>query len=299
MAPAPVERQANGFQPPPSSILATHVVHGEGVPDLDRHHFNQLLTEALGSDAEGQPNLGDDVSVNHKLICIIFQVGIQPALEETPFQTSAAPGKVDVQLRRCLAVLQVAIERSPQVLFVKSDPPGRDVPGPLCPLYYWLIPRLLPLLSLCQDVEARDAVLDVFNAMLEVDRNCGTPYLCDNVLDFMRCCVLGKMSVAHITLLERPLLTSGRSRANCHLMSNIPSAQGYHHRCRRLHYYSRHCVSWNRHNPAELEVSFSSPAVSDVGPCAEGHFEKLPLGTEQDPVLESVHTLPAPCGRSS
>ncbi|KAG9780233.1 hypothetical protein KCU88_g3816, partial [Aureobasidium melanogenum] len=196
MAPAPVERQANGFQPPPSSILATHVVHGEGVPDLDRHHFNQLLTEALGSDEEGQPNLGDDVLVNHKLICIIFQVGIQPALEETPFQTSAAPGKVDAQLRRCLAVLQVAIERSPQVLFVKSDPPGRDVPGPLCPLYYWLIPRLLPLISLCQDVEARDAVLDVFNAMLEVDRNCGTPYLCDNVLDFMRCCVSGLVQIA-------------------------------------------------------------------------------------------------------
>ncbi|EXJ80858.1 hypothetical protein A1O3_07144 [Capronia epimyces CBS 606.96] len=170
MAPAPAARQANGFEPPPSSILATHVVHGQGVPDLDRHHFNQLLTEVLGSDGDGQPSLGDDVSVNHKLICVILQVGIEPALEETPFRTAAASGKADAQLTRCLAVLRVAIERSPQVLYVKSDPPGKDVAGPACALYYWLIPRLLPLISSCQNVAARDAVLDVFTAMLEADR---------------------------------------------------------------------------------------------------------------------------------
>lgn len=193
MAPAPGPRQANGFEPPPSSILATHVVRGEGVPDLDRHHFNQLLTEVLGTDEEGQPNLGDDVFVNHKLVCVIFQVGIEPALEETPFRTAIASGKVDAQLKRCLAVLRVAIERSPQVLFVKSDPPGKDVAGPECPLFCWLIPRLLPVIPFCQDIEARDAVLGVFDAVLEADSKCATTYTCGNVLQYMRSCVSGTL----------------------------------------------------------------------------------------------------------
>ncbi|EXJ90418.1 hypothetical protein A1O1_03519 [Capronia coronata CBS 617.96] len=204
MALAPGARQPHGFEPPPSSILATHVVRGQGVPDLDRHHFNQLLTEVLGSNDEGQPNLGDDVSVNHKLICIIFQVGIEPALEENPFRAAAASGKVDAQLRRCLAVLQVAIERSPQVLFMISDPPGKDVTGPPCPLYYWLIPRLLPVIPLCQEVEARDAVLDVFNAMLEVDKKCATAYSCGNVLEFLRRCISGLVKITASLHIRHP-----------------------------------------------------------------------------------------------
>ena len=196
MAPVPAARTVNGFEPPPSSMLATHVVHGIGVPDFDRDSFNQLLAEALGVDEQGQPNLGGDVLVNHKLICIIFQVGIERTLEENPFQNAAAAGKADSQLRTCLEVLQVAIERSPQVLFVRSDSQSGDSSGQTCMLYCWLIPRLLPLMASSQNGEVRNAVLEVYSAMLEADKKCTTTHSCDTILGFIRACVSGKNSHA-------------------------------------------------------------------------------------------------------
>ncbi|KAK5028779.1 serine/threonine-protein kinase M1 [Exophiala sideris] len=194
MAPMLAGRETNGFQPPPSSMLVTHVVHGNGVPDFDRDSFNQLLAEALGSDEQGHSNLGADVSVNHKLICIIFQVGIERALEENPFQTAAVAGKADSQLKTCLEVLQLAIERSPQVLFVKSDSQGSDVPGN-CALYTWLIPRLVPLLARGNS-GIHDSVLQVFDAMLEADRNCATANPCHAILEYMRATVSAFIAIA-------------------------------------------------------------------------------------------------------
>ncbi|KIX02531.1 uncharacterized protein Z518_08472 [Rhinocladiella mackenziei CBS 650.93] len=196
MAPVPVARQPNGVEPPASSILATHVVHGEGVPDFEQDSFNQLLAEALGSDEQGRPNLGADVSVNHKLICIIFQVGIEPALDDNPFESAAAAGKVNSQLRTCLEVLQVAIERSPQVLYVKSDPQGNQTSAQGHPLYSWLVPRLLSLITSCKNDHDRDAILVVFDTILEADRKSTAPCSCGNVLEFMRVCVSGILSLA-------------------------------------------------------------------------------------------------------
>ncbi|KIW57017.1 hypothetical protein PV05_05622 [Exophiala xenobiotica] len=164
MAPVLAVRPTNGFEPPPSSMLATHVVQGNGVPEFDRDSFSQLLAEALGSDEQGRSNLGADVAVNHKLICIIFQVGIDRALEENPFQSAAVAGKAAPQLRTCLEVLQLAIERSPQVLFVKSE--DNDVLGQGSVLYCWLIPRLIPLLTYDG---LRDTVQQVLDTMLQGD----------------------------------------------------------------------------------------------------------------------------------
>ncbi len=202
MAPVLAARQVSGFEPPPSSILATRVVHGTGVPDLDQDNFNQLLAEALGRDEQGQPNLGTDVSVNHKLICIIFQVGIERAVEEDPFQSATAAGKTDSQLRTCLEVLQLAIERSPQVLFVKPDSESNHISGQGCALYCWLLPRLLPLTASRSSGEVRNAALGVFKAMLEADRKCENDDSSDTILGFLRACVSGKP--ASIDPLTRP-----------------------------------------------------------------------------------------------
>ena len=182
----------NGFEPPPSSILITHVVHGNGVPDFNRDNFNQLLAEALGSDEHGQPNLGADVSVNHKLICIVFQVGIERALEENPFRPAKTAAEGDRQLRTCLEVLQVAIERTPQVIFVTAGRQGTGAFTNTCPLYSWLMPTLLPLVASTQIHDVRDAVLELFNTMVEADRKCTTSSSSDVVLGVFRAAVSGK-----------------------------------------------------------------------------------------------------------
>ncbi|KAJ9633386.1 serine/threonine-protein kinase M1 [Knufia peltigerae] len=191
VAPVLPARQTNAFEPPPSSMLATHVVHGNGVPDFDLDSFNQLLAEALGSDEHGQPNLGADVAVNHKLIRIIFQVGIEQTLDENPFQSAVAAGKATSQLKTCLEVLQLAIERSPHVLFVKSQDSG--IPGQEALLYTWLIPRLFPLIN---HDELQDPVLQLFNVMLEGDRKCTTTDAWRQIWEYMRSVAAGLLAIA-------------------------------------------------------------------------------------------------------
>jgi hypothetical protein len=168
-------------------MLATHVVQVNGVPEFDRDSFNQLLAEALGSDEHGQSNLGADVAVNHKLICIIFQVGIDRVLEENPFQSAALAGKAAPQLRTCLEVLHLAIERSPQVLFVKSE--DSDVLGQGSVLYCWLIPRLILLLT--YDA-LRDTVQQVLDAILRGHSKCSKTVSCGQVLGYLLANASGK-----------------------------------------------------------------------------------------------------------
>lgn len=197
MAPVHVARQLNSFEPPPSSILATHVVHGNGVPDLDRDNFNQLLAEVLSTDEHGQPNLGADVSVNHKLICIIFQVGIETALEENPFKSNAGSGKTDSQLLNCLEAIQLAVERSPQVIAVKSDIQGQDDAEWTPPLYAWLFPRLLPLVVPSQAVQVRDGVCAIYNAMLQANMKCAQSNQSQSLLEYFRLSLLGEIALLH------------------------------------------------------------------------------------------------------
>ena len=192
MAPVLTARQSNGFEPPPSSMLATHVVHAHGVPDLDRDNFQQLLTEVLSTDEQGQPNLGTDIAVNHKLICIIFQVGIEPSLVEDPFKPSKGSGRADSQMKSCLEVIQLAIEKSPQVLFVKSDPQGRDQSDGSLPLYFWLISHLLPLLASASSVGVHDDILGLIKSMVTSDRSSSPAQNSEVVLDFVRACISGK-----------------------------------------------------------------------------------------------------------
>ena len=192
MAPVLAARHINGFEPPPSSILATHVVNGNGVPDLDRDNFNQLLAEVLSTDEQGHSNLGADVSVNHRLIGIIFQVGIEPALEEDPFRATSSTGKADAQLQTCLEAIQLAVERSPQVLFVKSDPNGRAGPQQSPPLYQWLILRLLPFIVPSQKAEIQDGVLAVIETMLTAYMKCTPLSSCSGLLAFIRSAISGK-----------------------------------------------------------------------------------------------------------
>ena len=110
MAPANGVPLMNGFHPPPSSILATRVVNGDDASEFNQDSFNQLLEESLGTDENGQPNLGSDVSINHKLICIIIKAGVGPFLRdlrENPFRSSAASSSTDAQ--SCVALMSFVL----------------------------------------------------------------------------------------------------------------------------------------------------------------------------------------------
>lgn len=138
----------NGSQPPPSS-LATHLAPSKGstFPHFDAEDFTLLLKESLGSDEEGRPNLGTDVFLNHKLICVIITAGFDSIdlRSSDPFCIGHLHHE---QVQKCLEVIGLTIERTPGALFVLTKPEDLGPRAENVPLFIWLIPKLLSLLAL-------------------------------------------------------------------------------------------------------------------------------------------------------
>lgn len=139
----------NGSQPPQSSLIATHLApsNGSSIPHFDPKDFALLLQESLGSDDDGQPNLGTDVTLNHKLICVIIKAGIDTIdlRSNDPFRQDH---EYHDQIRKCLEVFDLAVERTPEALFISSKPDDSGSRAEDAPLFIWLIPKLLSLLVL-------------------------------------------------------------------------------------------------------------------------------------------------------
>ena len=136
----------NGSQPPPSSRIATHLAptNGSTIPHFDPEDFALLLQESLGSDDDGQPNIGTDATLNHKLISVIIKAGIDTIDlgRNDPFRQD---NEYHDQIQKCLEVIDLAVERTPEALFLSSKP--EDLAENI-PLFICFIPKLLSLLIL-------------------------------------------------------------------------------------------------------------------------------------------------------
>jgi len=167
-------------------MLATHVINGNRQPSLSRAHFAQLLQESLGTDEHGQPNLGEDVSVNLKLISVVVHIGIEPLLlttEVDPFRERLDQGKKLSELKCCLDVIHLAIQRNVEVIFKPADLPA-DPETTFFPVYAWLLPTLLLVHAQCSDPEITNRCGDILQLFLSADARCicGT---CGSVLDLL------------------------------------------------------------------------------------------------------------------
>ena len=205
--------------PPPSSMLAAHFapVNGNGsggvLPDFDKSSFDLLLEESLGQDEYGEPNLGIDTGTNHKLICVLFKAGIDRALGQVdnPFNAYSA-GRDGVQIQLCLDVIKLALERSPRVLFVPTTYMEGN-PRPPIPLYAWLIPKLLALLSISGEAgtESNEKIQEILAVALSAEGLCSTAgSACYDVSDFFHAC-----SEALLQDLERSECSSVALRSGC------------------------------------------------------------------------------------
>jgi hypothetical protein len=188
----------------PPSILAAHIAPGNGntLPNVDPKVFAQLIEECLGCDDDGQPRVGTDVAVNHRLICAIVKVGIDPASidGDDPFK---AQGRNGDQVTRCLEVIDIAIRRSPLVLYALSGTDDLGDLGPadhMIPLFVWLIPTLLSVI--CQGQNEHDPISSkawsVLGNLVASARTCSINHGdCETVADYITNCISGMNLVSY------------------------------------------------------------------------------------------------------
>ncbi|RMZ90148.1 hypothetical protein DV736_g2616, partial [Chaetothyriales sp. CBS 134916] len=167
-----VVAQVNSFETPPSSILVTRVVNGDQSTVFDQASFNQLLQESLGSDENGQPNLGSDIVINHKLINIIIKAGIDPFIDESkanPFRSKSASATDEAQFLSCLDVIRIAISRAPEVIYIQNVSENETQVEKQVPLYTWLLPKLLAQVTPKCSQARKEAILGIAKTVLDAD----------------------------------------------------------------------------------------------------------------------------------
>lgn len=160
--------------PPPSSMLASRVADGFANRNLSRDNFTRLLHESLSDDENGEPNLGTDTLMNARLIGVIIQVGIEPLLtgkSTDPFERQIDLGNASDELKNCLAVVQLALDRTPDVIHHPIDAvqcPERASQG----LYTWLLPAVLLMSVYSKDLEKTSQCQRIVLMCLQDRSNC-------------------------------------------------------------------------------------------------------------------------------
>lgn len=170
------EGHANG-QPPPSTYAARIVDNLTGArrrsgSSANQAHLRQLLQMILDADRNGDVLSGaheTNTEVNYRLIYTIVRAGLE-TLFCSPFDDQR---DVQVQALNTLAVVDLTIRRSPEVLF--CDPLNQDpVIRPVGPLFLWLIPHLVNLLSHETNQDIREGAEEVLTTALKVQTRAST-----------------------------------------------------------------------------------------------------------------------------
>ena len=180
--------RSNGFEPPPSSMLAIRMADENDSIELNQTSFNQLLEESLGNDENGQPNLGADATVNLKVVEIVIKAGIDAYLtasQEGPFEVEVMDKS---QFLICLQVIKTAIERSPNILTARTGAGVYGTRSKDVPLYAWLLPRLVSALMPSSPSDIGLAVSQLIRVCIQSpsDRQLGHS---DAIADFLLGCI--------------------------------------------------------------------------------------------------------------
>jgi serine/threonine-protein kinase ATR len=147
--------------PPPSTLAAqlvrNHAESTRGVPQQDAAAtFRQLLQEILNNTSAPET----DIQVNHKLIKVVLEAGLEVLFHQDPFP------QWDLLLSQAidsLAVIQSTIQRQPDILFMGgSQPPSPQHPH----LLLWLIPKLLTMSKHPNADQLQSSLASLFSSMI-------------------------------------------------------------------------------------------------------------------------------------
>ena len=203
--PALGEKQEDG-EPPRSTLavqLVNHFTDGKKHPkNQDEETFRQLLSEVLSFDDErGSQGQTSDVGeeVSYKLIYVLLRAGLDTMMIEDPFSKQK---EKSIQVIDCLSAVETTLKRCPGVLFVEAS---GQVSGPdRCgPLFIWLIPKILLILSHGQSF--KESSLRLLRTILCLERRAHSNGIQKySVLKFMKGCIVGWYSCCS---LQKSLLT--------------------------------------------------------------------------------------------
>ena len=129
----------------------------------------ELTSEILKNDLQGDAsnaNFDESIEVNHSLIYVIFRAGLQTLDSNNPFD----PQDHDcTQGLQSLSVIDLTIRRCPVVLYVHCGHEVRNRPSG--PLFLWLIPQLINLLTDKTNNEIRIAAEKTLKTALSTQRH--------------------------------------------------------------------------------------------------------------------------------
>lgn len=183
--------------PPRSTAaqLVNHLADGKKHPKVQDHEiFRQLLREVLGTENEHGGHgalIETDSQVNYKLINVILKAGLDVVAPDDPFGGSR---ELRSQAIESLSAIELTIRRDPAVMIVIS-PFREGDPKPQAPLYLWLVPKMLALISLRSDDAVTAGILQLLEAMLAKERYIQVQTSGKrSILRYIQLCVKGRTS---------------------------------------------------------------------------------------------------------
>lgn len=165
MAPPPIANgHANGLtngHPPPSTIAA-QIVHN--ATNLNARQdaaakvsFGELVKEFLQ-----HPNTDESDSQLVALISVIAEAGLEGIIKDDPFA-------LDQQRQQgvdSIAALKLILQQKPHLILSAKD--GDEVSGPRPPLFLWLFPKMISLLTHVTLRSVHDDVQELLRLCLDV-----------------------------------------------------------------------------------------------------------------------------------
>ncbi|KAH0357480.1 hypothetical protein KCU83_g998, partial [Aureobasidium melanogenum] len=146
--------------PPPSTLAAqlvkNHVDTARGLNQPDTTvTFRQLLQEILSKSSVPET----DVDVNHKLIKVVVEAGLDVLFQDDPFAQwdFLIPQAID-----SLAVIQSTIQRQPDILFHNASTNSDQNPH----LLLWLFPKLLMLSKHPKGAQLQESLVSLLSSLV-------------------------------------------------------------------------------------------------------------------------------------
>lgn len=173
-------------------MLATHVVNSRGPPRLNAHDFAELLQESLSTNEKGESNIGTDAEVNRKLLNVVLSIGVQPLIEpqtDDPFRRRIDQGRNANQLKDCLDVLNLTLQRTPEIVFQHAGSNTHETENAR-PIHIVLLAAAVKLVLQSQKVDLSKKCADILQACLNADKNCACGS-CGTIVDCYREIIAG------------------------------------------------------------------------------------------------------------